>query len=358
MLGQSKLLLGFKQLALFGAVLGLVFGTGAVSFDSAFASGKVYVCHNGKDLKINENALQAHLDHGDDEGKCDDDDDDKKGHGKGKFKHVFRGDGPPPDKLGKIGDLYFDTSDGGCMDFWVKIDKKEWEQRGTLCDESLIMIDWSQIDNIPEELLELAALDDCDEGQIIKNESGTWQCADDDKVESLDELLQCADGEIAKFDFANTEWVCAVDEDGADTLEELITCQDDEILRYDDTDDEWKCDVEKVNVVLESLVLDKDDDDGDGTEYTSEGGNPANYAALEPNETFIIQLFCPTGDVSGYSVNTDDAPITIKDEGLVSLSNGEGVQLEVHNHGVTVNDNGDIVQKNIDIIEFVLFCIS
>lgn len=34
---------------------------------------KVYVCHDGKTLKIAESALDAHLDHGDTKGKCDSD---------------------------------------------------------------------------------------------------------------------------------------------------------------------------------------------------------------------------------------------------------------------------------------------
>jgi len=88
---KDKLLLGVKQLALFGAVLGLVFGTGAVSYGDAFASGndKVYVCHDGKDKKIKEKSLKSHLKHGDTLGKCghddgDDGDDDK--HDDKKFK--------------------------------------------------------------------------------------------------------------------------------------------------------------------------------------------------------------------------------------------------------------------------------
>ena len=38
---------------------------------------KVYVCHKGKTLKIADDALESHLDHGDSEGKCDDDYEDK-----------------------------------------------------------------------------------------------------------------------------------------------------------------------------------------------------------------------------------------------------------------------------------------
>ena len=44
------------------------------SSDNEPAEGKVFVCHNGKTLEISENALQAHLDHGDTEGTCDGDD--------------------------------------------------------------------------------------------------------------------------------------------------------------------------------------------------------------------------------------------------------------------------------------------
>tara|TARA_R110000796_G_scaffold181330_1_gene297887 strand:+ start:33821 stop:34189 length:369 start_codon:yes stop_codon:yes gene_type:complete len=33
-------------------------------------NAKVFVCHNGNTLEISENALQAHLNHGDYEGEC------------------------------------------------------------------------------------------------------------------------------------------------------------------------------------------------------------------------------------------------------------------------------------------------
>ena len=38
---------------------------------------KVYVCHNGKTICVSINAIKAHLDHGDELGKCDDDDNDE-----------------------------------------------------------------------------------------------------------------------------------------------------------------------------------------------------------------------------------------------------------------------------------------
>lgn len=351
---RQKLLLGLKQLALFGAVLGLVFGTGAVSFDNVFADGKdkIEICHKGKTIEVSEKSLKGHLKHGDTEGECDDDDD--KGHGKGKFKHVFRGDGPPPEKLGKIGDLYFDTSDGGCMDFWVKIDKKEWEHRGTLCDESLIMINWDQINvsTVPQELLEFAELDDCADGEIIRNESGTWQCSEDEKVESLDEIITCEnDNEIAKFDTDTGKWFCAVDEDGADTLEELITCQDDEILRFDTGTGTWICDT--PNVVIETTLLE------DGDSYAGEEGQSTTYEPLGPNDQLIIQLTCSSGLVSGFNVNTQDAPVSVTPDTLNSLNGGQGIEIEVHNHGITVNDDGDdFIIKSLDTLEFVLFCVS
>jgi len=159
MLGQKdKLLLGVKQLALFGAVLGLVFGTGAISYGDAFADGKdkIEICHKGKTKEVSEKSLEKHLKHGDTEGKCDDDKDDK-GHGKGKFKHVLRGDGPPPEKLGKKGDLYFDTWDIDGLDYYVKIGKKDWEFRGIIVEVN----------------------SDCDSDEIIKFDGTKWMCADD-----------------------------------------------------------------------------------------------------------------------------------------------------------------------------------
>jgi len=418
MVGQHKLLINVKQLALFGAVLGLVFGTGAVSFGGAFASGndKIDICYKGKDKEVKEKHLEKWLGKGategecddDDDngnhkiiicfkgkekeikfkdlpkwlakgatlGECDDDDDDDNGKGKGKFKHVFRGDGPPPEKLGKIGDLYFDTSDGGCMDFHVKIMKKEWQQRGTLCDESLIMIDWSQInaDTIPENLLELAELD-CADGEIAKTESGEWECAEDDKVESLEELLQCDDGEIAKFEsgewecaeddkvesleellqcddgeiakFESGEWECAED-DKVESLEELITCDDDEILKFDGTN--WVCSEESggdLSVTAETTVL------TDGDSFTTPGGGSETFAAIEAADSIAIQLSCTSGLVTGFEVIALEAPITIVE--FTSINSGQGIEIEVFNHGVSF-DGDDIIVNPLDQIGFVLFC--
>jgi len=222
---RDKLLLGFKQLALFGAVLGLVFGTGAVSFDDAFASGKVYVCHDGKNKKIDHDDLYDHLEHGDTKGKCKKE---KKiyvchegenlkikeseleehllhGDTEGKCKKfkahdVITGDGPPPDKLGKEGDLYLDSWNEDSLEYYVKVGKNEWEFRGIIVEINSA----------------------CDIRDIIKFDGTKWLCADD-----LDTLgnLTCSDGQIAKR--SGTEWVCAED-GGGETLteaevEEFIT---------------------------------------------------------------------------------------------------------------------------------------
>jgi hypothetical protein len=42
----------------------------SVSSLSAKSEGKVYVCHNGNTLEIDEKSLQDHLDHGDTEEEC------------------------------------------------------------------------------------------------------------------------------------------------------------------------------------------------------------------------------------------------------------------------------------------------
>jgi len=59
----------------------------------------------------------------------DDHDDDDKEPSKRKNK-VLTGEGPPPDKLGKIGDLYFDSLTE--IISHVKISKFEWEPRGVV----------------------------------------------------------------------------------------------------------------------------------------------------------------------------------------------------------------------------------
>jgi hypothetical protein len=43
---------------------------------------------------------------------------------------VFTGEGPPPDKLGKIGNLYFDSKNE--LISYVKIANDEWELRGVV----------------------------------------------------------------------------------------------------------------------------------------------------------------------------------------------------------------------------------
>ena len=47
---------------------------------------KVTVCHDGDELSVSESALDAHLDHGDTEGKCEDDDEEDTDKDKDKDK--------------------------------------------------------------------------------------------------------------------------------------------------------------------------------------------------------------------------------------------------------------------------------
>ena len=57
---------------------------------------------------------------------ADNDDDDKK-----KKNKVLTGDGPPPKKLGKTGDLYIDNESDN-FDIYEKTGKKTWELTGTM----------------------------------------------------------------------------------------------------------------------------------------------------------------------------------------------------------------------------------
>lgn len=64
---------------------------------------------------------------------ADEDDDDQKT----KFKKhkVHTGDGPPPHGLGKVGDLYIDSSDTGNLIIYKKTDKKTWTNLGSFQGE-------------------------------------------------------------------------------------------------------------------------------------------------------------------------------------------------------------------------------
>lgn len=64
------------------------------------------------------------------ENEKDDEEDDKDN----KKHKVFTGDGPPPDKLGEIGDGYIDNSSDDC-DFYIKTAKKTWTFTQILCAE-------------------------------------------------------------------------------------------------------------------------------------------------------------------------------------------------------------------------------
>jgi len=50
----------------------MLFGLVITAISGGAHAGKVRVCHDGKTLWINSNALQAHLNHGDVRGRCED----------------------------------------------------------------------------------------------------------------------------------------------------------------------------------------------------------------------------------------------------------------------------------------------
>ncbi len=56
------------------------------------------------------------------------DDDDDGNNGKNK---VLTGMGPPPDKLGKVGDLYIDSSDMDNLVIYKKTSKNTWTDLGS-----------------------------------------------------------------------------------------------------------------------------------------------------------------------------------------------------------------------------------
>ena len=304
MLGQNKLWLDIKQLVLFGTIFGLIFGSGALGLTDVYADKK------------------------DDDKKHDDKkhDDDDKGNGDGRFKHVLRGDGPPPDKLGKKGDLYFDTNTdpNSCMDFYVKIDKKTWEKRGTLCDTETLEIDWNQINEttIPGELLEFAALSSCADGDIIRNESGTWQCSEDEKVESLEELITCEnDDEIAKFDTDSGMWYCAEDEGGV------------------------------VITTVRTIFGDTDE------------GADVSMSPLEPGsgEKKLTGSCGSNGVVAGYDVLYPEEPevdkVTFTTHSMKITNSGKDISIVVFNIGIK-SFGGSVVLGDLEAIELVLFCAS
>jgi len=255
MLGQKdKLLLGVKQLALFGAVLGLVFGTGAISYGDAFADGKdkIEICHKGKTKEVSEKSLEKHLKHGDTEDKCDDDKDDK-GHGKGKFKHVLRGDGPPPEKLGKKGDLYFDTWDIDGLDYYVKIGKKDWEFRGIIVEVN----------------------SDCDSDEIIKFDGTKWMCADNDfdPVNELQTLSQTAidvtlsqGGGTVSVDPDSTNELQTLSQSGSD----VTLSQGGGTVSIDDDDADPANELQKIKITTKSTA-DPSDPEAAAYDLTPDG---------------------------------------------------------------------------------------
>jgi len=378
---KDKLLLGVKQLALFGAVLGLVFGTGAVSYGDAFASGndKVYVCHDGKDKKIKEKSLKSHLKHGDTLGKCghdDDDDGDDDKHDDKKFKKhkVLTGDGPPPEKLGKKGDLYFDSWDIDDLDYYVKIEKKVWEFRGTLVEVN----------------------GDCESTDIIKFDGSKWMCADDDDPSPTNELQDLEIDEAVEnllitggegvafddfpftFDTQNCEdgfAVVEIDEDGMIICEEVGGALEEgsvtssEILDGTiENDDMGLESVDTANIVEGSItndLLDSDSVNGDNIEdgtINTEDLAPDAVSlivdakqisitlSIEPSEPGTLTGSCSLDNqvITGFTVINpeEDGPIAFSS---VSISVGppQGLSVTVINHGVQT-----------DTWKLLLFCTS
>jgi len=120
-------------------------------------------------------------------------------------KHkVLTGDGPPPKKLGEIGDLYFDSWDDDSLEYYVKVGKKEWELRGTLVEPS----------------------DDCESGDVLKynQADNKWKCeedlvddADADPVNELQTLSRSG----SDVTLSQSDETVSIDDADADPANEL-----------------------------------------------------------------------------------------------------------------------------------------
>ena len=201
----SNLALRIKQVLLFGLIFGLVFSIGALNYETVFAQTTPGT--------------------------------------QGDNQKVFTGDGPPPDELAKIGELYFDSSNDGYLDYYVKVDKTVWEFRGTLvqpdnsCTKGQILKydDVSKKWECTDELDTLASLS-CFDGEVAKWDStqNQWMCANDhDILESLD----CAVSQVAKYEGHFFGWECGDDDD---TLGDLM-CSDDQVAVWNSTSTKWEC---------------------------------------------------------------------------------------------------------------------
>ena len=76
---------------------------------------------------------------------------------------------------------------------------------------------------------------DCASGEIAKFDGSVWVCSPYDNTDTFDGL-GCRDGEIAKFN--DSEWVCSPDDD---TLGGLDDCNDGEVAQWNASSDEWEC---------------------------------------------------------------------------------------------------------------------
>lgn len=75
---------------------------------------------------------------------------------------------------------------------------------------------------------------DCASGEIAKFDGSEWICAPDDNIDTLDGL-SCNNGEIAKFN--GSEWVCMPDDDTLGVLE----CDDGEVAKFNRLLEVWEC---------------------------------------------------------------------------------------------------------------------
>jgi hypothetical protein len=75
---------------------------------------------------------------------------------------------------------------------------------------------------------------DCASGEIAKFDGSKWTCAPDDNTDTLGEL-NCDPGEIAKSD--GSKWTCAPDDD---TLG-ILDCNDGEVAKFNGNFDKWEC---------------------------------------------------------------------------------------------------------------------
>jgi len=307
--------LNIKQVILFGAVFSLVFSLAAFSNEAAFGdhNSKSYICHKGKTMEVNSNALNGHFKHGDTDGKCSQ----KSSTAKSK---VLTGDGPPPDELGEEGDLYFDSTNENALDYYLKIDYKVWEFRGTLLQPS----------------------NDCQNGDVLKYNlvDKKWECSVD-----LDTLasLSCSDNQIAQWNATSTTWDCA-DISSSDTLADL-SCSDTQIAKWNSTAVKWECN--------DDLVDDTDIDPTNelqlltrlGTDIIlNPGGSNVSVNDTDANPTNELQTLSQSGtDVtlsqSGGTISINDLDANPDNELQVLSQTGSDVTLSNEGGTFSVNDN-------------------